>query len=64
MMRKPADAGGGIGGDFLKSLMDDLLTLRAMLAGWEAIKNSNPDDGESLIYGALDLVREMVEKYK
>ena len=48
----------------MKSLMDDLLTLKAMLVGWEAIRNSNPDDADALVYGALDLIREMVEKYK
>lgn len=48
----------------MKSIMDDLLTLKAMLVGWEAVKGSNPEDAEALVYGALDLIREMVEKYK
>ena len=44
--------------------MDDLLTLKAMLVGWEAIRHSNVEDAEALILGAVDLIREMVEKYK
>lgn len=44
----------------MRETADKLLTLKAMLAAWEKVKGSNPDDAEALVYGALDLAREMV----